>query len=204
MRDGRLRLDEIPCEIVSTELDLINHVIDMVKGWDPDVLAGWEMHNASWGYLSSRADQAFGKCISSRIDRGRLMLTIGIDLMEQLSRVVGGHTGPKKDFYSATHASTFKVSGRHILNIWRICRSEVILTQYTFENVAFHLLHQRYEDQQGRVTNDRIPHYPSASLTALWKSKTPEHTHRVLKYYFQRVVMYMEIIDSAEIITKNA
>lgn len=49
-----------------------------------------------------------------------------------------------------------------------------------------------------------IPHYSSASLTALWKSKTPEHTHRVLKYWFQRVVMYVEIIDRAEIITKNA
>lgn len=68
---------------------------------------------------------------------------LGIDLTEELSRVVGGHTGPRKDFYSATHASTFKVSGRHILNVWRICRSEVNLTQYSFENVVFHLLHQR-------------------------------------------------------------
>jgi len=49
-----------------------------------------------------------------------------------------------------------------------------------------------------------IPHFSSASLTALWKSKTLEHTHRVLKYYFQRVVMYVELIDRAEIITKNA
>lgn len=64
--------------------------------------------------------------------------------MEQLSRVVSGHSAPKKDFYSATHSSTFKVSGRHILNIWRICRSEINLTQYTFENVVFHFLHQRY------------------------------------------------------------
>ncbi len=64
--------------------------------------------------------------------------------MESLSRVVSGHGGAKKDFYSATHTSTFKVSGRHILNIWRILRSELNLTQYTFENVAFHLLHQRF------------------------------------------------------------
>lgn len=56
---------------------------------------------------------------------------------------MGGHSGPKKDFYSATHTSTFKVSGRHILNIWRICRSEINLNQYSFENVVFHLLHQR-------------------------------------------------------------
>ena len=72
-----------------------------------------------------------------------LMPLSGIDLMDQLSRVVTGHTGPRKDFYSATHTSTFKVSGRHILNVWRICRSEVNLTQYTFENVVFHVLHQR-------------------------------------------------------------
>jgi DNA polymerase zeta len=38
----------------------------------------------------------------------------------------------------------------------------------------------------------------------LWKSKTPEHTSRVLKYFFQRVVIDMEVIDAAEIITKNA
>jgi len=38
----------------------------------------------------------------------------------------------------------------------------------------------------------------------LFKSKTPEHTFRVLKYFFQRVVVCMEIVDHAEIITKNA
>jgi hypothetical protein len=50
----------------------------------------------------------------------------------------------------------------------------------------------------------RIPHYSSASLTALWKSKTPEHAVRVLRYFFTRVVIYCEIVDAAEIITKNA
>jgi len=54
------------------------------------------------------------------------------------------------------------------------------------------------------VTDGRIPHYSAAGLTALWKSKTPEHTSRVLKYFFQRVVIDMEVVDAAEIITKNA
>ncbi|WVR05162.1 hypothetical protein IAU60_002174 [Kwoniella sp. DSM 27419] len=174
--DGsRIRLEDVPYTVVDSELDLINWVVDTVKGWDPDVLAGWELHNSSWGYLAARANEEYS-----------------IDLMDQLSRVVSGHTGPKKDQYSATHASLFKVSGRHILNIWRICRSEINLTQYTFENVVFHLLHQR------------IPHYSAASLTALWKSKTLGHTNRVIKYFFQKVVMYMEVVDRAEIITKNA
>ena len=133
---------------------------------------------------------------------------VAIDLMEQLSRVVSGHEGgPKKDFYSATHTSTFKVSGRHVLNVWRICRSEFNLTQYSFENVVFHLLHQRcVRNHSVRPGADptSVPHYSAASLTALWKSKSPTHTLKVLKYFFQRVVICMEVIDRAEIITKNA
>jgi DNA polymerase elongation subunit (family B) len=32
-----------------------------ISHWDPDVLAGWELHNSSWGYLSSRAHEAFSE-----------------------------------------------------------------------------------------------------------------------------------------------
>lgn len=58
---ARLRLDDIPFEVVEDELALINWVIDTVKFCDPDVLAGWELHNSSWGYLAARASGEFGK-----------------------------------------------------------------------------------------------------------------------------------------------
>lgn len=58
---GRARLEGVPCHVVDSELDLINWVIDFVKTWDPDVLAGWELHNASWGYLTARASEAFSE-----------------------------------------------------------------------------------------------------------------------------------------------
>lgn len=189
---ARLRLDDIPFEVVEDELALINWVIDTVKFWDPDVLAGWELHNSSWGYLAARASGEFGKFSYCNHYVSMGLIILAIDMMDQISRVISGKTGPRNDGYSAHHSSTFKVTGRHTLNIWRICRSEINLTQYTFENVVFHLLHQR------------IPHYSPASLTALWKSKSPSHACRVLKYFFQRTVMCMEILDQAEIITKTA
>lgn len=189
---ARLRLDDIPFEVVEDELALINWVIDTVKFWDPDVLAGWELHNSSWGYLAARASGEFGKFPYCNHYVSMGLIILAMDMMDQISRVISGKTGPRNDGYSAHHSSTFKVTGRHTLNIWRICRSEINLTQYTFENVVFHLLHQR------------IPHYSPASLTALWKSKSPSHACRVLKYFFQRTVMCMEILDQAEIITKTA
>lgn len=41
-------------------------------------------------------------------------------------------------------------------------------------------------------------------MTALWRSKNPEHTVRVMSYFFERVVKYVELLDTAEVVTKNA
>ena len=46
--------------VVSDELELINSVIDLVLDLDPDMIVGWEIQAASWGYLSARAG-TFGK-----------------------------------------------------------------------------------------------------------------------------------------------
>lgn len=43
-------------EVVPSELDLLNRLIDVIVEIDPDILAGWEVQAASWGYLSARAN----------------------------------------------------------------------------------------------------------------------------------------------------
>lgn len=48
------------------------------------------------------------------------------------------------DQWGMKTTSTFKVIGRHVLNLWRIIRSEHNFNIYTFENAAFQILRQRY------------------------------------------------------------
>lgn len=55
-RDSRT-LRDIPIQIVATELDLLNAAIDLVLDLDPDIIAGWEIQNSSWGYLGARGSQ---------------------------------------------------------------------------------------------------------------------------------------------------
>lgn len=55
-------------EIVSTELDLLNALIDLVRDWDPDILAGWQVQTASWGYIDARCHN-IGLCFS----KGRIL-----------------------------------------------------------------------------------------------------------------------------------
>jgi len=55
-----------------------------------------------------------------------------------------GRFGRENDRWGFTQASMIRVTGRHMINIWRAMRGELNLTQYTLENVTFHLLHRRY------------------------------------------------------------
>jgi len=50
-------LRDIPSQVVDTELDLLNTIIDLVLDLDPDVIAGWEVQSLSWGYLGARGRQ---------------------------------------------------------------------------------------------------------------------------------------------------
>jgi len=48
------RLRDNPIETVDTELELLNRITDIVVEFDPDILVGWEIQTASWGYCDAR------------------------------------------------------------------------------------------------------------------------------------------------------
>lgn len=72
-----------------------------------------------------------------------LSIGVGIDLEDQISRAPSRTTSGGTDQWSLRTSSALKVVGRHVLNVWRIMRSEQSLTRYSFEHVTFHLLQRR-------------------------------------------------------------
>ncbi|KZO93552.1 hypothetical protein CALVIDRAFT_251995 [Calocera viscosa TUFC12733] len=161
-------------DLVDTESELINKLIDRVLDWDPDVLTGWDVQSSSWNYLAGRAKQ------------------YGVDLTEQISRVMAPPSRNGQDNWSLTHTSTFRVSGRHVINVWRHLRKELTLTSYTFENVAFEVLKRR------------MPLYLPSTLTQWYHSPIPLHTVQLIDYVLERTVVVIEILDETELITKTA
>ncbi|KAF8132341.1 hypothetical protein EV363DRAFT_1583317 [Boletus edulis] len=168
------RLRDYSLEVFSDELDLINRIIDIIVGVDPDILVGWEVQAASWGYLSFRGSQ------------------YGLDVAELIARAPTTLARSGTDQWGVRTTTTFKVTGRHVFNVWRIMRSEQTLSSYTFESVAFHLLRKR------------VPHYTPATLTAWYNSESPVHTACVLGYFRDRTVMTLDILEEAETTTKTA
>ncbi|CAE6411247.1 unnamed protein product [Rhizoctonia solani] len=162
-------------EIVSTELDLFNALIDLVREFDPDILAGWQVQTASWGYIDAR-------CQST-----------GLILSEEIARVSSNHGHkPGSEQWDERHGASFRVVGRHVLNVWRIMRSEQSLDQYTYENVAFHLMHKR------------VPKYTPKTLTHWFNSDVPSRVVRVLKYWADRTATILDLLDHTELILRTA
>jgi DNA polymerase zeta len=53
--------NEVTIDEEESELDLINRLTDIVREFDPDVLAGYELQSSSWGYVIERARMHFGE-----------------------------------------------------------------------------------------------------------------------------------------------
>ena len=168
----------VEVEEESSELDLINRMVDYVRNYDPDILTGYEVHNGSWGYLIERARYKYD-----------------YNLCDQFSRMKSqshGRFGKDDDRWGFNHTSTIRVTGRHMINIWRAMRGELNLLQYTMENVVFQLCHRR------------IPHYPFRDLTSWYNSDKPRDLAKVVDYYISRVQLDLEILEQNELIPRTS
>lgn len=162
----------------TSELDLITHFVDIVRNYDPDILTGYEVHGSSWGYMIERARSQFE-----------------INLCDELSRMKSlshGRAGKESDRWGFNQTSAIRVTGRHIINIWRAMRGELNLLQYTMENVAFHLLHRR------------IPHYSYQDLTKWFTSGQPKDLAIVVDYFSTRVQIDLDILEQNELIQRTS
>jgi DNA polymerase zeta len=55
------RIRDLPLEIVTDELELLNRMVDLVVEFDPDIIVGWDVQSASWGYVNARGNH-YGSC----------------------------------------------------------------------------------------------------------------------------------------------
>ncbi len=162
----------------TSELDLIIRMVQIVRMHDPDILTGYEVHGGSWGYLIERA-----RC------------KYDYNLCDEFSRMKSqshGRFGKENDKWGFNHTSTIRITGRHMINIWRAMRSELNLLQYTMENVVFHVLQRR------------IPHYSWRDLTQWYSNGKLRDLAHVLNYYISRVQLNLEILERNELIPRTS
>ncbi|KAK6204711.1 uncharacterized protein RJT21DRAFT_117159 [Scheffersomyces amazonensis] len=161
-------------EVFDDEKSMVSRLVQLVEILDPDILSGYEVNASSWGYL---------------IERFRTVYDI--NLLVSLSRGKHQSNGKFGDRWGYTHTSNIKISGRHTMNVWRTLRHEMSLTNYSLENVSYHLLHQSL----ARYSNLQLSNWLTSPR---WAPKL-----QVLHYYSRRISLTLKIIDVLEVITRN-
>ncbi|XP_070705223.1 DNA polymerase zeta catalytic subunit [Pempheris klunzingeri] len=157
---------------------LFQELVTIMRRFDPDILLGYEVQMRSWGYLLQRA------------------AALGVDLCQQLSRVPGdskeNRFAADRDEYGADTMTEINIIGRITLNLWRMMKTEVTLNNYTFENVAFHVLHQRF------------PMYSPRTLSDWFDHNTDLYRWKMVDYYISRVRGAMQLLQQHDIIGRTS
>ncbi|KAM9840374.1 DNA polymerase zeta catalytic subunit [Aulostomus maculatus] len=157
---------------------LFQELVTVIRRFDPDILLGYEVQMHSWGYLLQRA------------------AVLRVDLCQQLSRVPGDSKENRftadRDEYGADTMTEINVIGRITLNLWRMMKTEVTLNNYSFENVAFHVLHQRFPLYSPRTLSDWFDHN-----TDLYRWKMVDH-------YVSRVRGSMQLLQQNDIVGRTS
>ncbi|KAJ2455957.1 DNA polymerase zeta [Coemansia sp. RSA 2336] len=162
----------------ANEAEMLVEFAQWVRGVDPDILCGYEVQKGSWGFIIERAQLAYG-----------------LQLSGSLSRLLCSQRPKGKspvDSWSYRKGAAIKIAGRHVLNIWRLLRSELNLTSYTFENAA------------AIVLGERSPRYAFAEL-ARWYQHGPAVAHiRALRHVHYRATAAIRILHSTDIVARTS
>ncbi|XP_058825625.1 DNA polymerase zeta catalytic subunit [Topomyia yanbarensis] len=163
---------------VANERELYEKFLMLISFWDPDIFAGYEIEQMSWGYI---------------IQRGYVL---EMNLMKMLSRVPTAekvHVSEEEEqdlLEMHDYSSGLQIPGRILLDIWRLMRHEIALTSYSFENIMYHIMHRR------------VPRHSYKQLTRLWNK--PYSKWIVYEYYLERINGNLELLQQLDLIGRTA
>ncbi|KAL0491986.1 DNA polymerase zeta catalytic subunit [Acrasis kona] len=163
------------CDFYESELKMIQAFAKLIRHLDPDVLLGYEIQTASWGYLMERC------------------AVIGFNMIDSLSRFV---TQPNSfrlkpvDEWGRTHQSGIFVRGRNVLNVWRLMRHEIKSNSYQFQNVLY------------KILGIRFPEFPNRNVTD-W-SQDGSKSDFVDFYFLQKNLLTMRMLNHLDLLNRTA
>lgn len=132
-------------ETFREEAALLEAFMQAVVDLDPDVVVGYDLQKESLGFLAERAQ------------------ALDVNLLRRISRTPGVPSVRERmdDEWGRMQATGLHCTGRILLNLWRVLRSEVKLTSYSLEACA------------AAVLRLRVPHIPHHQLAAWFDARAP-------------------------------
>ena len=163
-------------DLFCSELAMIEAFAAAIVSLDPDVIVGWEVQRSSIGYLAERSS------------------VLNFNLLRRMSRTpdVQGSKEYLDDEYGRDHAAGLHSTGRVLLNLWRMMRSEVNLRIYTIERCA------------AAVLRERVPSIPQGQLAAWFKGGPSGGRWRALSHTALRCRLCIDMLYELDLLGRTA
>ncbi|KAI8058211.1 hypothetical protein BDF22DRAFT_664475, partial [Syncephalis plumigaleata] len=159
--------------VEESEDAVIRRFAKCIQLCDPDILIGYELHHCSWNYIAKRAQEAYDMPFCSMI--GRVMASSN-SVDRDMSR------------WKSTRSPELYVPGRHVINVWKIMRTELSVTDYSFENIVFEVL---------RI---RIPKFENSILHKWFIGDSMLHRWRAISHFFNHITYKLELLEARQVI----
>lgn len=187
------------------ERDLLDKFISITCSIDPDILMGWDVQGSSLGFLAERASHLGVSLINkiSRIPSETKTVNKILDTSDKgnadavssdslMSDIVLDDNKIIEDEWGRTHASGVHVTGRIVLNVWRLVRSEVKLNMYSLESVAEAVLRRKVPSIHWKILNK-------------WFSSGPGKARfRCIEYFMDRVNLNIDIVNQLDLVSAGS
>lgn len=181
--------DHLPSRIASTsilsfesETNLLDALAAHVRQEDPDVLVGYETQQSSIGYILERC-----MAITHPFPQASSRWTKG-SAFEGSIRPSEGNNSAAAAYYHRKGAD-IKITGRHVLSLWRIVRKEVKLGAYSREAVASELFQTTFPKHTSRNLEDWL----RSSRTA----------PRAIRHLIRSASLNIAILDKLNILSRS-
>ena len=137
-------LDKVELKFASSEIELIQILIDLVHYYDPDIIMGYEMLYMSVGFIIKRCQIVYELDLSNLISRTPntwqklkfnyyIMKSKEVRVTEDMGRI------EENKYYHFD----LSINGRVLYNAIDNMKLSLHLKNYDIDSVAFHLLQQR-------------------------------------------------------------
>ncbi|KAJ1955852.1 DNA polymerase zeta [Linderina pennispora] len=162
------------------EVQMITEFTQWVCTHDPDILCGYEVQNSSWGYLIERADVVYGMRLCSDLSR----------IIDPPWRRQQSGYGREQDSWSYKKGAALSIAGRHVLNVWRLMRSELALTSYSFEKIA------------EEVLKEKVPHFTHSRISQWFLNGPAVAGIRAIRHVMYRARADLRLLDTMDVVQR--
>lgn len=167
-----------------SEAQLFDGLAGHIRNVDPDVLVGFETQASSIGYILERA-QTISHPFPQLASR---WLSKATGVFNEGNKVGTTSNAEAAATYFHRKGADVKITGRHIISLWRIVRTEVKLSAYTREIVATELFNMTF---------------PKHSNHVLERWYTGSFADRAVQHILKLAILNVAIIDKLNVLSRT-